>query len=94
VESEEQRRAYLERLADELSRREFTAQLVTRKTQLHLIVANPDNPGLSERVLCYSTPGGSWHFWWPWRQPIGAVDDLETVADKITVVLRSVEGQS
>jgi hypothetical protein len=93
VGSEEQSRAYLERLADELSRREFTAQLVTRKTGLLLIVANTDNPGLSERVLCYSTPEGSWQFWWPWRQPIGAVDDLEAVAGKITVVLRSVEGQ-
>ena len=94
MESEEQGRAYLERLAGELSRREFTAELVTRKSQLHLMVANRDNPGLSERVLCYSTSEGSWHFWWPWRQPIGAVDDLETVAGKITVVLRSVEGQS
>jgi hypothetical protein len=28
----------------------------------------------------------------PWRQPIGSVDDLETVTGKITVVLRSVEG--
>lgn len=91
-ENQEQGRAYLERLAGELSRREFTAELVTRKSPPHLMVANRDNPGLSERVLCYSAEDGSWQFWWPWRQPIGSVDDLETVTGKITVVLRSVKG--
>ena len=91
-ENQEQGRTYLERLADELTRREFTAELITRKSRPHLMVANRDNPGLSERVLCYSAEDGSWQFWWPWRQPIGSVDDLETVTGKITVVLRSVEG--
>jgi hypothetical protein len=93
VESEDQRRAHLERLAEELSRRGFAAQLAIKRNQLHLVVANPDDPQLTEHVLSYSAPDGSWQFWWPWRQPIGAVDDLETVASKITVVLRSVEGQ-
>jgi hypothetical protein len=32
-------------------------------------------------------------FLWPWKQPIGSVDDLETVAGKIAEVLRPVAGE-
>lgn len=86
--------AHLQRLADELAGRGFTAGLSGRSKQAHLRVANPDTPRLTERVLCHQARDGSWCYWWPWQQPIGPVDDLEQVATKIAAVLRSVEGQS
>lgn len=91
MEQHEQIQEYLRRLAAELTKREFTAELVGSK-RIHLKVANPDTPQLNERVLCDQAGDGSWCYWWPWRQPIGSVDDLEAVVGKITAVLRSVEG--
>jgi hypothetical protein len=82
--------AHLRRLADELGRRGFTAELGGRARQPSLRAANPDTPQLTERVLCERSGDGSWCYWWPWRQPIGPVDDVELVAGKITAVLRSV----
>jgi hypothetical protein len=46
---------------------------------------------LNERIHCQQAADDSWCFWWPWRQPIGSVDDLDSVAGKITAVLRTVE---
>jgi hypothetical protein len=83
---------YLGRLADELSKRQFTARLEGRGSGQYLVVENPDHPDLNERVHCQPAEDGAWCFWWPWRQPIGSVDDLETVAGKIMAVLRTVEG--
>ncbi len=56
------------------------------------MVENPDHRDLNERVFCRPADDGTWCFWWPWRQPIGSVDDLEVVAGKIMAVLRTVEG--
>lgn len=91
MEQHEQIQTHLKRLAEALARREFAAELAGAGRPC-LKVANPDSPRLSERVLCHQAADGSWCYWWPWQQPIGAVDDLETVVGKITAVLRSVEG--
>ena len=88
------RRQYLERLADELTKREFVVQLHVQKGQSRLKVANPENEALNEQVLCYPAEDASWCFWWPWQQPIGCVDELATVVSKIMTVLRPVEGVS
>jgi hypothetical protein len=85
---------HLERLAAELARHGLDAQVITENRQPLLKVANPDTPELNERVLCRRAEDQSPCFWWPWQQPIGSADDLETVAGKITAVLRSVEGGS
>ncbi len=86
--------AHLERLAAELTRRGLSARVVARSARQYVTAANPDTPELNERVLCRRADDESLCFWWPWRQPIGSVDDLETVVGKITAVLRSVESQS
>jgi hypothetical protein len=92
MEPREQQLSHLERLADALKQRGFTVELVSAIAKPCLRVANADTPTLNERVLCHQADDESWVFWWPWKQPIGSVDDLETVVAKITAVLRSVEG--
>lgn len=87
----EQAQEHLRRLAEALTTREFRTELVGT-ARPYLKVANPDTPQLNERVLCHQADDGSWCYWWPWRQPIGSVDDLEEVVGKIAAVLRSVEG--
>ncbi len=94
METRAEKLAHLERLADELARGEFTAHVVIKGIKSYLKVANASVPKLNSQVLCLRAEDGSWAFWWPWQQPIGAVDDLETVVGKITAVLRSVEEQS
>lgn len=91
MEQHEQTREYLRRLAEALTTREFRTEL-GGTTRPYLKVANPDTPQLNERVFCHQADDGSWCYWWPWRQPIGSIDDLETVVSKIAAVLRSVEG--
>jgi hypothetical protein len=90
----DERQTHLGRLASELSKRQFTARLESRGSDQYLVVENPDHRDLNERVHCRPAADGTWCFWWPWRQPIGSVDDLEAVAGKIMAVLRSVEGGS
>jgi hypothetical protein len=51
-------------------------------------------PTLNERVFCRPAMDETLRFWWPWRQAIGGVDELDAVVEKITAVLRSVEGQT
>ena len=92
VTDQEERLAHLERLADELKRQGVRAEPVGGVSRPHLRVANVKTPTLNERVLCYQADDGSWVFWWPWKQPIGSVDDLEMVVGKIAAVLRSVGG--
>jgi hypothetical protein len=92
MEPSEEQLIHLRRLAEELAGRDFTAEVSGPAGSPYLKVTNPGHPRLSERVLCRPAPDGTWCFWWPWRQPIGAVDDVATVIQKITTVLRSVEG--
>jgi len=84
---------HLERLRAELNRHGLDAQLVTKGKRSHLKVANADTPEINERVFCQLAEDHTACFWWPWRQPIGAVDDLDAVVGKIAAVLRSVQGQ-
>ena len=90
----EQCLAHLEQLANELDKRAFSTELTGAIAKPYLTVANGMQPQLNERVLCEQAEDGSWSFWWPWKQPIGSVDDLETVVEKIAAVLRSVETES
>ena len=87
-------REHLQRLAAALTDRELAAHLDTRGSEPLLKVENPAQAALNERVLCRQADDGTWCYWWPWRQPIGSVDDLEAVAGKILAVLRTVEGVS
>ena len=89
---QEEQLAHLERLADELKRQGFRAELNRKVAAPCLRVVNAESPALNERVLCHQADDGSWIFWWPWKQPIGSVEDLAIVVDKIAAVLRSVEG--
>ena len=84
--------AHLERLADDLKHHGFKAELASKVRTPFLRVANAETSTLNERVLCHQAGDDSWVFWWPWRQPIGSVDDLEMVVGKIAAVLRSVGG--
>lgn len=88
----EEQLAHLKRLADELEQRGFAIDLADQRSKPQLTVANAEMPALFERVVCTQSEDGSWGFWWPWKQPIGSVDDLEMVIGKIASVLRSVEG--
>ena len=92
VTTHEEQRAHLQHLADELTKREFSVELVSKLALPYLKVANADTPTLNERVLCHQADDESWVFWWPWKQPIGSVDDLDVVVEKIAAVLRPVEG--
>jgi DNA/RNA-binding domain of Phe-tRNA-synthetase-like protein len=94
VESDPEKLTYLEKLRDALITKGFAVQLVSINTKPYLKVANAETPRLNERVHCEKADDGSWCYWWPWRQPVGSVDDLESVTGKVTSVLRSVEGES
>jgi hypothetical protein len=85
---------HLERLAVELIRRKFHAEVITRDRRPCLLVANPDLKDLTELVFCQPADDGTWCFWWSWQHPIGPVDDLDTATRRIMTVLRSVEGES
>lgn len=90
MEARQQTLAHLERLAEALSTGQFTVELVA-VSKPYLKVANATTPRLNERVQCAPAGDGSWVYWWPWHQPIGSVDDLDTVIGKIAAVLRSVD---
>ncbi len=92
MEQDDEQLNHLNRLADELTRDEYAAHLISSETRPHLRVASHEVAQLSECVFCARAADGSWCFWWPWRQPIGSVDDLRLVARKIMTVLRPVEG--
>jgi len=94
VEQDQTRRQHLERLAAELTKRDFIVRLLTHKGQSCLQVTNREQQALNEQVLCYPAEDASWCFWWPWQQPIGSVEELSTVVSKIMIVLRPVEGTS
>ncbi|HLX51274.1 MAG TPA: hypothetical protein VKS82_23360 [Streptosporangiaceae bacterium] len=94
METDPTKLAYLEQLREALTSQGFAVQLVSINTKPYIKVANAETPRLNERVHCEQAEDGSWCFWWPWRQPIGSVDDLESATGKIAAVLRSVEGES
>lgn len=93
MEASEEQLAHLDRLAGALQPQPYTAEVIRSVSRPYLKVANAGTPELNERVYCGRAEDGSWIFHWPWRQPIGSVDDLETVTGKITEVLRPVVGE-
>jgi hypothetical protein len=94
VETDSTKLACLEQLREVLTNEGFVVQLVSVNTKPYLKVANAETPKLNERVQVEQAEDGSWCYWWPWKQPIGSVDDLDAVTGKIAAVLRSVEGES
>ena len=92
VNDRDEQLAHLERLADELKHWSFVTELIGNVSKPYLRVANAETPTLNERVLCHQAADGAWIFRWPWKQPIGSVDELDAVVDKIAAVLKSVEG--
>ncbi len=90
----EQALSHLQRLADELTRQNFQAEVITRDSRPYVRVTNPESSELTERVLCQRADDGTWCFWWSWQHPVGSVDDVDTAARRIMMVLRSVEGQA
>ena len=94
MEEREEQLAHLDRLAAALNPQSYTAELIRTASKPYLTVANAGTPELNERVFCGPRPDGSWVFLWPWNQPIGSVDDLDTVVGKIAEVLRPVVGET
>jgi hypothetical protein len=94
MEARDEQLAHLERLAQALDPHAFTTEIISAISRPYVKVANAGTPDLNERIYCYPVEDGSWVFRWPWRQPIGSVDDLEKVTGKIAEVLRSVAGQT
>lgn len=86
--------AHLDRLASILRSQPYTAEVIRSNPRPYLKVANAGTPELNERIYCGQAEDSSWVFEWPWHQPIGSVDDLETAAGKITAVLRPVAGEA
>jgi hypothetical protein len=84
---------HLEHLADKLTVNGLSAELVGTISKPYLNVALADTPNQYERVLCQQDGDGSWSYWWPWEQSIGAVDDVDLVISRIALVLRSVEAE-
>jgi hypothetical protein len=82
---------HLHRLAGELARQNFQAEVTARDKRPYMRVTNPECSELTERVLCQSVDDGTLCFWWSWQHPIGSVDDVGMAARRIMTVLRSVE---
>ncbi len=87
----EQELAHLGRLADELAKQGFQAEVVAEGRRPYARVTNPEHSDLTERVLCQLAEG-TWCFWWSWQHPIGPVDDVALAARRVMTALRSVEG--
>jgi hypothetical protein len=83
-------RTHLERLAQELRQRQWTARLGRRGSAPILTVVNPGAPRITETVIC-SGSAGDYVFCWSWRQTIGPVGEVSGAADRIQHVLRGVE---
>jgi hypothetical protein len=77
---------YLDQLAAELERRGWQVSL---RSDGRLKVTNPAHADLNEVIGCRELNDG-WRFTWPWHEPIGGVDDVAEVADRIAHVLREI----
>ena len=81
--------ADLERLAAELHRRGYQADLRTPAGQLaYLDVRNPAATVLGERV--YAQAGA---FWWSWAEKITGCEQASTAAALLARVLRTADSQ-
>lgn len=77
-------------MAGDLARREWHARVVAGRTP-SLVVANPDDPELNERVRCARAEDGSLCWWWSSGAPIASVDDLDEAVGRLMHVLRPVQ---
>jgi hypothetical protein len=78
---------HLARLARALKERGLLAELADKAGVPLLAVANAEVPGLNQEVLCQES-AGTWWYWWTWKQPIGPVEDLDAVVERVASVLR------
>jgi hypothetical protein len=85
----EERISHLERLATALRERGLLAEVADKAGMPLLTVANAGTPALNQEVLCQES-AGAWQYWWPWKQPIGPVEGLDAVVERVAAVLRPV----
>jgi hypothetical protein len=80
--------AYLDHLADALTRRGLRARLVAPQGRIpSLHVVNPMAPALAEDIYAGCGQDRTWWFWWSWAERIGASEDTEAAAARIAIVL-------
>jgi hypothetical protein len=89
MDTSEERINCLERLAQALKERGLVAEVADTATVPLLAVANAEVPALNQQVFCREN-AGTWWYWWPWEQPIGPIEDLDVVVERVASVLRSV----
>jgi hypothetical protein len=75
----------LERLRDELIRREWKAELRQTARGTVLRVRHPSQPSMNDEIVCDGEA-----FRWAWGQGIGPVAEVGGVADRIQYVLREI----
>lgn len=93
MDTSEARITHLDRLAQALKERGLLAEVADKATVPLLAVANAAVPALNQQVLCEEN-ADTWWYWWSWKKPIGPVEDLAVVVERIASVLRSVEAPS
>jgi hypothetical protein len=80
--------AYLETLADTLTRRGLRTRLVAPQGRIpSLHVVNPAVSALAEDIYAGKGQDGVWWFWWSWAERIGASEDMDAAAARIAMVL-------
>jgi hypothetical protein len=82
-------RDHLTRLATVLQRSGFEAALEQSRDAVWLRVTNPEASVLTERIHCRRHPDQTWHYRWPWGEPIKPVAHLGQAAQVIMGVLRA-----
>jgi hypothetical protein len=87
MDASEERISHLKRLATVLREHGLLAEVADKAGVPLLTVANAGIPALNQEVLCQEG-AGTWQYWWPWKQPIGPVEDLDTVVERVASVLR------
>lgn len=80
------RRQYLDVLADRLSTFDREISL-TRTGVPMLVVTNPEEPTMSDQVLCCHDIDGTLAYFWPWGQRIAGVGNPEGAALDVARVL-------
>jgi hypothetical protein len=86
--TEQEGSAYLEGLAETLTRLGMRTRLMTPQGRIpSLHVVNPDATALAEDIYAGRGKDGTWWFWWSWAERIGMSEDLDGVAGRIARVL-------
>jgi hypothetical protein len=87
---ERDERFYLQELAEELTGREWVADVRQHSSGPVLEVTNPRVREMSESIVCQNTGESGPTYSYDGGQVIGSVTDVERAADQIQHVLRSV----